>query len=269
MLQTGTQSDDGRGFFGLGGGSMSPVDNSPVPGLQAAPAASVVAAAPIVPHQLVLALGYRESFDREDFFPGKGNEAALALIERWPDWPSRSIALVGPEGAGKTHLAAVWARAAGGRVISARAVEIAAVPAALSTGALVVEDADREPLNEPALFHLLNLGSEQRAFVLLTARSVPTRWLVDLPDLASRLRAVPVATLSPPDDAMLGALLVKLFADRQLAVDDGLIGYLVNHIERSFAAARAAVAELDEAALRLRRPVNRTLAAEIRRQQPP
>jgi chromosomal replication initiation ATPase DnaA len=253
---------------------MSAADNPAVPPtpafrtVPAGPATPVAAAASIVPRQLVLALGHRESFDREDFFPGAGNEAALALIERWPDWPSRAIALVGPEGAGKSHLAAVWARAAGGRVISGRAVEIAAVPRALATGALVVEDADREPLEEAALFHLLNLAGEQRAFVLLTARNVPAGWRVDLPDLASRLRALPVASLSPPDDAMLAALLVKLFADRQLAVDDSLIGYLVNRIERSFAAARAAVAELDDAALRLKRPVNRTLAAEILRQRP-
>jgi chromosomal replication initiation ATPase DnaA len=217
------------------------------------------------PRQLALALGHRESFDRDDFLPGPGNEAALALIERWPDWPSPTIALIGPEGAGKSHLAAIWARGAGGRVVSARAIDAAAVPRALATGALVIEDMRGGEFDEPALFHLLNLAKEERAFVLITARGAPGGWLIALPDLASRLRAMPVAALAPPDDAMLYALLVKLFADRQLAVDDALIGYLVKRIERSFAAARAAVAELDEASLRLGRPVNRALAGEILR----
>ncbi len=217
------------------------------------------------PRQLALALGHRESFDREDFLPGPGNEAALALIERWPDWPSQAIALTGPEGAGKSHLAAIWAHAAGGRVISSRAIDSAVVPRALSTGALVIEDAGCGHLDEAALFHLLNLAKEERAYVLVTARSAPAGWPIALRDLASRLRAMPVAMLAPPDDAMLGALLVKLFADRQLAVDEALIAYLVKRIERSFAAARAAVALLDHAALRLKRPVNRALAGAILR----
>jgi chromosomal replication initiation ATPase DnaA len=232
----------------------------------------VTAAGNASPRQLALALGHRESFDREDFLAGPGNEAALALIERWPDWPSRAIAVTGPEGAGKSHLAAIWAHAAGGRVISSRAIDAALVPRALATGALVIEDAgDAEcgGLDEAALFHLLNLAKEERAYVLLTARSAPAGWPIALCDLASRLRAMPVATLAPPDDAMLGALLVKLFADRQLAVDAALITYLVKRIERSFAAARAAVALLDHAALRLKRPVNRALAGEILRPPAP
>lgn len=217
------------------------------------------------PRQLALALGHRESFDRDDFLSGAGSAAALALLERWPDWPSPAIALIGPEGAGKSHLAAIWAHAAGGRTVSARAIDAAMVPQALATGALVIEDLRRGEFDEPALFHLLNLAKEERAFVLMTARSAPGSWPIALADLASRLRAMPVATLAPPDDAMLCALLVKLFADRQLAVDDALIGYLAKRIERSFAAARSAVAELDNAALRLRRPVNRALAGEILR----
>jgi chromosomal replication initiation ATPase DnaA len=216
-----------------------------------------------VPRQLTLALGYRESFDRADFLVGRGNETALALIDRWPDWPARAVALVGPEGAGKSHLAAIWAKAAGGRVIASRAIDAPSVPAALSTGALVIEDAGRGDLDEAALFHLLNLAVEQKAYLLITARQPPAAWPITLPDLASRLRALPVVTLDPPDDALLSAVMVKLFADRQLAVDDRLIDFLVHRIERSVAAAQGAVAELDSEALRLMRPVNRALAAEI------
>jgi chromosomal replication initiation ATPase DnaA len=220
---------------------------------------------PAPPRQLNLALGHRESFDRADFLPGRGNEAALALIDRWPDWPARAIALVGPEGAGKSHLAAIWAKAAGGRVISSRAIDAPSVPQALASGALVIEDAGPGEIDEAALFHLLNLAREQQAYILITARQAPAAWPIALPDLASRLRALPVVTLDPPDDALLAAVLVKLFADRQLAVDDRLIEFLVNRIERSFAGARGAVAELDSEAMRLKRPVNRALAAEILR----
>jgi chromosomal replication initiation ATPase DnaA len=222
-----------------------------------------------VPRQLTLALGYRESFDRADFLVGRGNETALALIDRWPDWPARAVALVGPEGAGKSHLAAIWAKAAGGRVIASRAIDAPSVPAALSTGALVIEDAGRGDLDEAALFHLLNLAVEQKAYLLITARQPPAAWPITLPDLASRLRALPVVTLDPPDDALLSAVMVKLFADRQLAVDDRLIDFLVHRIERSVAAAQGAVAELDSEALRLKRPVNRALAAEIFRGSDP
>jgi chromosomal replication initiation ATPase DnaA len=215
-----------------------------------------------VPRQLALALPHAESFAREDFLAGASNKAALGLIERWPDWPDRALALVGPEGAGKSHLAAIWAEIAGARRVSARALGETGLMGALATGALVVEDASAQ-LDERALFHLLNLVRQEEAFVLITAQAAPATWRVELPDLASRLRAVPVVELSAPDDALLRAVLVKLFADRQLAVDEGLIGYLATRIERSFAGARAAVEELDREALRQKRPVTRALAAEL------
>jgi chromosomal replication initiation ATPase DnaA len=220
---------------------------------------------PDTPRQLAFELDPKENFSREDFLRGAGNAAALDLVESWPSWPARTIALVGPEGSGKSHLAAIWATAADGRRLAGDALDEAAVPAALSTGALVLERAgvDLHDVDERALFHLLNLAQEQRAFLLLTARTPPSGWPIRLPDLASRLRALPVVSLAAPDDAMLRAVLVKLFADRQLAVDDGLVSYLMARIERSFAAARAVVAELDREALRRQRPVTKVLASEI------
>ena len=215
-----------------------------------------------VPRQLALALPHAESFARDDFLTGASNKAALGLIERWPDWPDRALALVGPEGAGKSHLAAIWAEIAGARRVSARALGETGLMAALATGALVVEDAPAR-LDERALFHLLNLMRQEEAFVLITAQTAPATWRVELPDLASRLRAIPVIELNPPDDALLRAVLVKLFADRQLAVDESLIAYLVTRIERSFAVARATVEALDREALRLKRPVTRALASEL------
>lgn len=213
------------------------------------------------PRQLTLALAHQESFAREDFLAGASNADALALIERWPDWPDRALVLVGPEGAGKSHLAAIWAESAGARRLASRALGETDLLASLATAALVVEDL-AEPFDHRALFHLINLVREEEAWLLITARSAPVIWNVALPDLASRLRAIPSVTLRPPDDALLRAVLFKLFADRQLKVDDSLIAYLVTRMERSFTAARAAVETLDREALRLKRPVTRALAAE-------
>jgi chromosomal replication initiation ATPase DnaA len=217
----------------------------------------------IAPRQLVLALNHAESFAREDFLAGPSNAAALSLIDRWPDWPDRIMALVGPQGSGKTHLASIWAATAGARVMAAKLLAHSDLPAALATGALVVEDLAPAALDERALFHLLNLAREERAYVLITARAAPGGFPVAIRDLGSRLRAVPVVTLSSPDDALLRALIVKLAADRQLNIDEPLVNYLAYRIERSFAAARAAVTRIDEEALRQHRPVTRALAAEL------
>jgi chromosomal replication initiation ATPase DnaA len=217
----------------------------------------------LAPRQLVLALDHSVSFARDDFLRGPSNGAALALIERWPDWPDRIGALIGPEGSGKSHLAAIWAEAAGARILSAKLLSTTDPPTALATGALVVEDLESAGLDERALFHLINLAREEGAYVLLTARLALAGLPVTIRDLASRLRALPVVALAPPDDALLRSLIVKLAADRQLAVDETLVNYLVNHIERSFAAAHAALQRLDEEAMRQHRPVSRALAAEL------
>lgn len=220
------------------------------------------------PRQLVLALDHAESFAREDFLAGPPNAAGLALIERWPDWPAPAMALVGPEGAGKSHLAAIWAEASGARVLSAKLIGETDLPGALATGALVIEDLSPEAFDERALFHLLNLAREQSAFLLLTSRAPPAGFTLAIRDLASRLRALPAVTLAPPDDALLRALIVKLAADRQLALDEALVTFLVNRIERSYAAARAALTRMDEEAMRLHRPVTRALAADLFREIP-
>lgn len=218
------------------------------------------------PRQLALALPHAESFAREDFLAGPSNAAALALIERWPDWPNHIVALIGPEGSGKSHLAAIWAQASGARVLAAKLLAQGDLPAALATGALVLEDLAFAGLDERALFHLINLAREEGAYVLITSRSPLISFPVSIRDLASRLRAVPSVTLAAPDDALLRSLIVKLGADRQLALDDTLVGFLVNRIERSCAGVRAAIARLDEESMRLHRPPTRALAAEIFRE---
>jgi chromosomal replication initiation ATPase DnaA len=214
------------------------------------------------PRQLALALDHAESYAREDFLVGSCNEGPFRLICSWPDWPANALAVVGPEGSGKTHLAMIWAAMAGARIISARALRDAEVPTALATGALVVEDA-AAGADDRALFHLINLAREDNAALLFTARGMPPTWPVAIPDLLSRLRALPVVTLRAPDDAVLRAVIVKLAADRQLALDDSVVAFIATRIERSFAAARAAVIALDNEALRQSRAPTRALAAEI------
>jgi chromosomal replication initiation ATPase DnaA len=219
----------------------------------------------VEPRQLAFALPHAESLTRDNFLGGPANAAGLALIDRWPDWPGRIMLLVGPEGSGKSHLAAIWAEESGARAISAHALTAASVPGALATGALVVEDLKPSDFDERALFHLMNLAREDEAFVLVTARNPPSAIQVELRDLRSRLRAVPTVSLLPPDDALFRALIVKFCADRQLTVDETVVSYLVTRIERSYAAVRRAVELLDSEALRLGRPVTRALAAELLR----
>jgi chromosomal replication initiation ATPase DnaA len=213
--------------------------------------------------QLVLSLPHAESFAREDFIAGPPNTAALALIDRWPDWPNHMVALVGPEGSGKSHLASIWAERSGARILSSRIIEKTDFVGALSTGALVVEDLAPSPVDEVALFHLLNLAREQGVHILITARTLPSAWNVSLRDLMSRLRALPVVAVASPDDELLQALMMKLAADRQIDVDAALRNYLVHRIERSFTAAKSAIAQLDREALRQKRPISRALAAEL------
>jgi chromosomal replication initiation ATPase DnaA len=211
-------------------------------------------------------LPHAESLSRDNFLEGPANIAGLSLVESWPDWPNRVMLLVGPEGSGKSHLAAIWAETAGARSTSAHVLTPADVPGELATGALVVEDLKSGQFDERALFHLLNLAREDAAFVLITARVAAAALEIELRDLRSRLRAIPTVTLSPPDDALFKALIVKFCADRQMSVDESVVSFLATRIERSFVAARQAVELLDTEALRLGRPVTRALAAELLRQ---
>jgi chromosomal replication initiation ATPase DnaA len=222
----------------------------------------------VQPRQLAFALPHAESLTRDNFLEGPANAAGLALVDSWPDWPNRIMLLVGPEGSGKSHLAAIWAEEAGARSTSAHALTAASVPGALATGALVVEDLKSQKsqdIDERALFHLMNLAREDGASVLITARTPPSTFQIELRDLRSRLRAVPMVSLLPPDDQLFRALIIKFCADRQMAVDETVVSYLTTRIERSFAAARQAVELLDTEALRLGRPVTRALAAELLR----
>ncbi len=212
--------------------------------------------------QLTFALPVHPALSRADFFVSRSNALALANVEA--TWPEGKLVLTGPRGAGKSHLAGVWASQSGALALSGRSLaghDLSTPPAAV-----VVDDADAvagDPAAEVALFHLHNQMLASGGRLLLTAVTPPGHWPLTLPDLASRLQATPVAVLDAPDDALLSAVLIKLFADRQLHAPATLIHYLILRIERSLAAAAAIVAALDARALATRRSIGRTMAAEL------
>jgi chromosomal replication initiation ATPase DnaA len=207
-------------------------------------------------------LEHRPALGRDDFIVTPSNEAAVALIDRWPDWPHPAAIIIGPEGSGKSHLAAVWCQDADATRVKARDLDAAAL-AALGDGCpLAIEDAD-EGFAEQTLFHAINLAREQGVSLLLTAREGPASWPVTLADLASRLKAAPQARLAPPDELLLRAVLVKLFSDRQLHVDVTVVDYMCRRMERSLSRAAELVERLDREALAEGRAITRNLAARL------
>ncbi|WP_413872054.1 chromosomal replication initiator DnaA [Albidovulum sp.] len=214
-----------------------------------------------MPRQLAFDLPVRPALGRGDFFVSPANALAVAQIDAG-GWPAGKLLLIGPEGAGKSHLAQVWATETGAVVLEAAALPDLP-PEAL---AVVVEDAEKVAGDEAAetrLFHLHNHVLARGGRLLITASAPPRSWGLVLPDLASRMEATALAGIAPPDDRLLSAVLVKLFADRQIAVAPSLIPWLVNRMDRSFAAARAMVAELDTRALARGGPVTREIAREV------
>jgi chromosomal replication initiation ATPase DnaA len=213
--------------------------------------------------QLTFDLPQRIALGRSDFLISDSNAVAVGWIDRWPDWPSRALALHGPTGCGKTHLTHLWCGQAAGVVVSGETLDEEQVARLVSEGRhwIAVDDADRA--FELALLHLYNFCLEARGGLLVAARQPPASWTVALPDLDSRLRAVLAIGIGLPDDALLGAVLVKHFADRQLRVAPEVIAYLLTHMERSFVAAAEIVAQLDAVSLCERRPITVALARRL------
>lgn len=214
------------------------------------------------PEQLVLDLPHRAALGLEDFLVSRSNAAAVDLVDRWPDWPHWAAVVVGPEGSGKSHLAQVWCLKSGAEAVAGPSLTEADVGRLDRARALLVEDIDRGIGDERVLFHLLNLAREHRLSILLTSRRAPGELGITLPDLSSRLCAAPVTTIELPDETLLRSVLVKLFADRQLAVEPHVIGHLALHMERSMRAAIRIVAAADRLALARHRRVTRAIAAE-------
>lgn len=212
---------------------------------------------------LDLVMPRRRAMGRDDFVESPSNAEAAAAVAAWRRWPNRRLALCGPEGSGKTHLAHVFMAESGATAVEAAALAEGDAPRLIDAGAVVIENADRTPPHaETALLHLLNLAAAEGCALLLTGRDAPARWPLRLPDLLSRVAALPVARLGPPDDALLAAVIAKAIDDRGLRMEPGVPAYLAARIERTFAAAHAVVARLDEASLQQRRHVTRRLAAE-------
>jgi chromosomal replication initiation ATPase DnaA len=213
------------------------------------------------PEQLPLDFRHEAASGRDDLVISDPVSAAAAIIDRWPDWPSPVVIITGPEGSGKSHLAEVWVRGSG-------ATRVKVVPGSdavllAGEGPVLLEDADRDGFDQTELFHLINAVRSAGSSLLITARSWPMAWGVTLPDLASRLKAATTVEIGPPDDLLLEQILLKLFADRQLALDDKVIAYLVPRMERSLAAAQAIVERLDRLALARGTRISRALAAEV------
>lgn len=210
--------------------------------------------------QLPIDLPHNPAFGRADFLVSGCNAQALRWIEGWPDWPGSTLVLHGPAGSGKSHLAQFWRERASGILVAGEALPVTAPTELARRRAVALDEAERAP--ERALLHLYNCCAEAGASLLVVAREAPARWPIALPDLASRLRSAPEVAIASPDDALLGAVLVKHFADRQVKVPPAIITFLVRRMERSFAAAAALAAQLDRMALSAGRPITLALARQ-------
>jgi chromosomal replication initiation ATPase DnaA len=218
------------------------------------------------PRQLTFRWPHSPSFAREDFLSAPSNQDALTAIELWPNWAGRMLMLVGPEGAGKSHLGAIWARAADAITLSGEGLDEQSIEAGARAHAVLIEDADCAKRAEALFFHLINAALQNNAWLLMTGRAAPDAWGLNTPDLLSRLRLAPVVRLAAPDIELTEAVLFKLFSDRQLQVDPHVISFIALRIERSLGAARALVATLDNEALTQGRRITRTMASNALRE---
>ena len=220
----------------------------------------------MAPRQLTLDLPIETRFGREDFLVSPSNADAFETFEGWPAWPDRVLLLLGPTGAGKSHLGAIWAERCHARILPASALAGADVAALAAAGPLLLEDVDSARGIEAELFHLLNLvRNSTNSWLVLTARAWPDGWGLRTADLLSRLRLAPAVEIAEPDDALVRAVLVKHFIDRQLVVDTTVVEYLAMRIERSLDAARQVVEALDREALMAGRRITRPMAGDVLR----
>jgi chromosomal replication initiation ATPase DnaA len=209
-----------------------------------------------------LDLALTPKLSRDDIIVGKSNRAAVEIIDLWPAWPSAMAVLVGKSGSGKTHLARAWAGKAKAITLPQDGFKSASIAASASQ-AFLIEDIGDAAIDETALFHLANSVREQGGSLLLTSRLSPGSWGFSLPDLNSRLQSATIAEIAEPDDALLLAVLAKLFSDRQVIVEANVSAYLVTRMERSFSEAVRIVDLLDTLALEKKVRITRALAASL------
>ncbi|MBD9371742.1 hypothetical protein IB238_03675 [Rhizobium sp. ARZ01] len=211
--------------------------------------------------QLPLAFQHVPASGREDLLISDPLSAAVTVVDAWPNWPSPVVILAGPVGSGKSHLAAIWQEKSGASEI--RPIEGGGAEEAAAAGPVLFEDADRRGFDDRSLFHVINNVRQHGHTLLITTRLWPMSWPVELPDLRSRLKAATVVEIGEPDDELLSQVIVKLFADRQLFVDDRLVAYMVARMERSLDAAQTLVERLDRLALGRGSRITRALAQEV------
>ncbi len=217
----------------------------------------------LMAEQLLLDLPLRIASGRDDFLVASSNEAAVRLVDEWPQWPTHGVILVGPAGCGKSHLAQVWQARSKAAIASAQLISKENLPGYFRSKALCIEDIAAEQFDELMMFHALNFAQQEAGHVLLSSRFDPLLWQVKLPDLASRLKALPLVYIMSPDDALLRGILVKQFADRQIGVDEAMISYMMLRMPRSAAAARALVAEIDREAMIQKAEVTRPFLTKV------
>ncbi len=213
--------------------------------------------------QLLLDLPHREALGREDFLVTSSNAAAVELVDQWPNWPSYAAIIVGPESCGKSHLVEVWRQRSAALKIQTADLITSHVPKLLVGQTAAIEDLHEGAIDERAIFHALNLAKQEAKFILFTSRQPPNHLRFQIPDLSSRLNSLPVVQIEAPDDALLRGVLVKLFADRQLTADEGLINYTLLRMPRSLAIARKLVAEIDLLALTEKAEVSKALVGRV------
>lgn len=209
--------------------------------------------------QIPLEFAHTPGLTRDDLVVSSVNRAAVEILERWPRWPSSVVIVAGPAGSGKTHLASIWREAA-----IATELGIGDLAGADKIdGPVLIDNADHASIDEVGLFHLINAVKQRGTSLLLTARRFPAAWGISVPDLASRLKAATLVELGEPDDALLGGVITKLFADRQVEVDPAVVQFLIRRMERSLATANLLVTRLDRVALERKVAITRGLAAEL------
>ncbi|HEY3796963.1 MAG TPA: chromosomal replication initiator DnaA [Caulobacteraceae bacterium] len=212
--------------------------------------------------QLRLKLGRPSSYARGEFILSDTNRPAIAILDDWPNWHGGCLALIGPEGSGKSHLARGWAESVGALILEPCNTDLAEAPGR----PVMMDDADKA--DPETLFHLINMAGGVGGGLLLTGRTQPRTWPAELPDLRSRLNALTVAEIGEPDDVVLEGVLRKFFRERNIRPTDDVYPYLVRRIERSVKVAREIVARLDEAADAEQRDITRVLARQILESDP-
>lgn len=208
--------------------------------------------------QLPLAFSHYPRLRAEDFLVSAANREAFAWVARWPQWGSYGLVLYGPKACGKSHLARIWQEKS-----AAVWHTMTSLPATPSGEHSIVLDSVESPLDEIILLGWMNTLKESGKSLLITASNPPARWGIKLPDLSSRLAALPAVEMQAPDDALLSALFLKLFSDRQLKVEEGVVVFLLPRVERSFAAVAALVEKLDSASMREKRAITIPLAKAV------